>query len=94
MFGDRCYGLSSCGHSTNWTCPCTCDEDDDSGYERSQPVPPPAPSMTDAERIEGLLRYVAHDVGCSANDLDPLDHAECACGLRRFYNPFGRKDPQ
>jgi hypothetical protein len=46
-----------------------------------------------AKVIEGLERYVQHDVGCSANDLDPLDHSPCTCGLRSFYNPFGRKAP-
>lgn len=32
--------------------------------------------------IERLLLFVAHDTGCSANELDPLDDTPCRCGLR------------
>ena len=42
-----------------------------------------------ARFIEALLRYVAHDNGCAANDLDYLDKSPCTCGLREFYNPKG-----
>ena len=42
-----------------------------------------------AEMIEGLMRYVEHDTGCNANDLDYLDHSPCTCGLRKFYHPKG-----
>lgn len=34
-----------------------------------------------------------HAVGCAANDLDPLDHSPCTCGLRAAVNPWGRKHP-
>lgn len=37
---------------------------------------------------------VEHAVGCAANDLDPLDHTPCACGLRLKFNPWGRDDAQ
>lgn len=40
-------------------------------------------------QIEGISRYVAHDDGCAANDLDYLDKSPCTCGLRVFYNPKG-----
>lgn len=43
-----------------------------------------------ATMIEGLQRYAAHDTGCAANDMDPLDHSPCTCGLRQFYNPWNR----
>lgn len=43
-------------------------------------------------QIEGMSRYVAHDPGCDANDLDYLDQTPCTCGLRRFYNPKGASD--
>jgi hypothetical protein len=46
-----------------------------------------------ATLIEALLAFVEHSPGCRANDLDPLDHTPCTCGLRRLYNPWGRKDP-
>lgn len=46
-----------------------------------------------AALIEGLLQFVEHSPGCKANDLDTLDHTPCVCGLRRLYNPWGRKDP-
>lgn len=39
--------------------------------------------------IESLLLYVAHDAGCSANDLDYLDRTPCTCGLRLLYSPKG-----
>jgi len=34
-----------------------------------------------------------HSVTCKANDLDPLDHAPCTCGLRATVNPWGRPYP-
>ena len=42
--------------------------------------------------LEGMTRYVCHDVGCAANDLDYLDHTPCTCGLRKFHNPKGVRD--
>lgn len=90
MFSDRCLGLRGCGHSTNWTCPCTCDEHLDDQPHRAAITK--APAMTDAQRIEGMSRYVSHERGCEANDLDPLDHTPCTCGLRAFFNPWNRKD--
>ena len=87
MFGDRCLGMSGCGHSTNWTCPCTCGEE----YERKsnyRTEPTPKPQAT----IKDLERYLHHEESCQANDLDPLDHAPCTCGLRVFFNPWNRKD--
>lgn len=44
-----------------------------------------------ANFIEAMQRYLAHDAGCGANDLDYLDHTPCTCGLRRIYNPKGAK---
>ena len=92
MFGDRCDGLSGCGHTTNWTVPCTCDEVYKS-RTNDQPalfVYPPLRKPT----IQDVERWLQHDVGCSANDLDPMDHTPCTCGLRAFYNPWNRKEPQ
>ena len=101
MFGDRCYGMPGCGHSTNWTCPCTCDEEmaRDTGPE---PTPAPTIVMPAAKppseidllkaRIEGMALYVTHDSGCEANDLDYLDKSPCTCGLRRYHNPKGLDD--
>ena len=82
-----------CGHSTNWTCPCTCDEISRS-WGDDEPAPPP-PSEADQLRgkIESLQQYLTHHEGCSANDLDYLDHTPCTCGLRLIYNPKGRLDP-
>jgi len=37
MFGNRCLGLPGCGHSTNWTCPCTCEEEID-GRDREPAI--------------------------------------------------------
>lgn len=89
MFGERCLGLVGCGHSTNWTCPCTCDEE-----IARQDVTPTAPKIDEVSRlkaqVEGMARYVAHDAGCAANDLDYLDKSPCTCGLRAFYNPKGQ----
>jgi len=86
MFGERCLGLVGCGHSTNWICPCTCDEE-----IARQDDTPPAPKVDEVSRlnvkIEGMARYVAHDAGCAANDLDYLDKTPCTCRLRAFYNP-------
>lgn len=95
MFGERCYGRPNCGHTGNWSCPCTCDEYDD-GYDHDfKPVAVvvsgPAPS-SDAFKLEHLMRYVQHDAGCIANDLDPLDRSPCTCGLRQIHNPWGRKE--
>lgn len=50
------------------------------------------PSEAEKEAIrllEGITRYLCHDIGCVANDLDYLDDSPCTCGLRRFYNPKG-----
>jgi len=94
MFGDRCLGRVSCAHFTNWTCECTCDEVDDEDIAPtpvSQPAPSPAPDLRSV--IEGLQRYAQHDVGCDANDLDPMDHTGCTCSLRAFHNPWGKTDP-
>ena len=95
MFGDRCYNEPQCGHSVNWTCPCTCGEG--SRYEAPQlpvPTPPPSEETRLKAQIEGMACYVQHDAGCEANDLDYLDKAPCTCGLRRFYNPKGHADPE
>jgi hypothetical protein len=47
-------------------------------------------SHTKSVDIEALSRYLSHDDGCPANDMDPLDHSSCTCGLRKLYNPWGR----
>lgn len=47
--------------------------------------------MTDQSLIEILSRWLQHDVGCTANDLDYLDDSPCTCGLREHYNPKGTK---
>lgn len=47
--------------------------------------------MTDQNLIETLSRWLQHDVGCMANDLDYLDNSPCTCGLREHYNPKGTK---
>lgn len=78
-----------CGHSTNWTCPCTCDEI----REREHAPVPPSEADQLRAKIERLKLYLAHHDGCSANDLDYLDHTPCTCGLRLIYNPKGRLDP-
>lgn len=44
--------------------------------------------------VERLSRYLTHDVGCKANDLDYLDHTPCTCGLRALYNPKGTRMPE
>lgn len=44
--------------------------------------------------VQRLARYLTHDVGCSANDLDHLDHTPCTCGLRALYNPKGTAMPE
>ena len=89
MFGERCLGRAGCGHSTNWTCPCTCDDE----YRSSAPVEQaqPLPNIVDRmqARIDGMAMYVSHGDSCRANDLDYLDDAPCTCGLRAFYNPKG-----
>jgi hypothetical protein len=93
MFGDRCLGLPGCGHSTNWTCPCTCDEE----IERRDRAPVTSPTklsqQAEIERlktqIEGLVRYVQHETGCHANEFDYLDKSPCTCGLHKFYSPKG-----
>ena len=96
MFGDRCYNEPQCGHSVNWTCPCTCGENPVQ-YEtpRRVVVPEPQPSEVDRlkAQIEGMACYVQHDAGCEANDLDYLDKSLCTCGLRSFYNPKGLQSP-
>lgn len=88
MFGERCYSEPQCGHPNNWSCPCTCGET----LGRSEETP--APKQSEAEslqaQIECMARYVQHDAGCAANDLDYLDKSPCTCGLRRFYNPKGQ----
>lgn len=50
---------------------------------------PTAEEMFASNVLEGLTRYLSHDIGCVANDLDYLDDAPCTCGLRKFYNPKG-----
>ncbi|WP_313326208.1 hypothetical protein [Sphingobium yanoikuyae] len=91
MFGERCLGLAGCGHSTNWTCPCTCD--DEIAKEAHECATIPDSKVDEFSRlkaqIEGMARYVTHDTGCAANDLDYLDKSPCTCGLRVFYNPKG-----
>lgn len=52
-------------------------------------VGPSQPERDAATILEALTRYLCHDVGCLANDLDHLDDSPCTCGLRRFYNPKG-----
>lgn len=37
-----------------------------------------------------LAPWLSHWSGCPANDLDPLDHAPCTCGLRQHYDPWNR----
>lgn len=99
MFGERCYGYVGCGHTTNWTCPCTCDEEMARETD-SSPTPavaatavqPPSEIERLKAQIEGMALYVAHDAGCEANDLDYLDKAHCTCGLRRYHNPKGLDD--
>ena len=103
MFGERCYQHPNCGNSTNWTCACTCDEyiyydaivrkqgRELAGGEVSVAAQIPTGSNAEA-KLEMLLCYVHHDVGCEANDLDPMDHSPCTCGLRAIHNPWGRKD--
>lgn len=92
MFGG-CLGLSGCGHSTNWTCPCTCSEEISRRDHEPSPAAAKISQPSEIERlkaqIEGLVRYVQHDVGCNANDLDYLDKSPCTCGLRKFYSPKG-----
>lgn len=94
MFGDRCLGLSGCGHSTNWTCGRTCDEviERDEHIASAPPIRADPPS--DVERlqsqIEGMALYVQHGTACDANDFDYLDKTPCTCGLRAFYNPKGQ----
>ena len=41
--------------------------------------------------IDKIARWLQHDVGCSANDLDYLDKTPCTCGLREIYNPKNQK---
>lgn len=86
MFGERCYGHVNCGHTTNWSCPCTCDEE--MMAERERPEEPSA-RVPPTNPIDLLARYLQHDVGCHANDFDYLDHTPCTCGLRALYNPKG-----
>ena len=91
MFGERCDGHVNCGYTTNWSCPCTCDEENerDSEFGRGYWAPKkPAPPKPDPI-TEAIARYLQHDVGCGANDLDYLDHSPCTCGLRAHYNPKG-----
>jgi len=99
MFGERCYDMPGCGHSTNWTCPCTCDEEIAREAKPTlatavvqEPVQPPSEIEILKARIEGMALYVAHDAGCEANDLDYLDRTPCTCGLRRYHNPKGLDD--
>lgn len=40
--------------------------------------------------VEVLSRWLQHDSTCRANDLDPLDHTACSCGLRQYYDPWKR----
>ena len=93
MFGTRLSHHVKCGHSTNWTCPCTCDEEyeRDSELGRGLWAPTKVAEPIAAAIPEAIIRYLQHDIGCEANDLDPLDHAPCTCGLREFYNPWNRR---
>ena len=86
MFGERCMGYTSCGHTTNWRSECTCGEVEYASARKPKAVEKPV-SFTFAQ----LEPYLHHDVGCEANDLDLLDHSPCTCGLRAFYNPWNRK---
>lgn len=90
MFGERCYGMAHCGHSTNWSCACTCDEEPE--YYTYTPKVLVKP-ITEVERLERLIKrlelYVVHLPGCNANDFDYLDKTPCTCRLREFYNPKG-----
>jgi hypothetical protein len=52
-------------------------------------VGPSTQETVAANLMERLTRYLCHDIGCSANDLDHLDDAPCTCGLRKLYNPKG-----
>lgn len=93
MFGERCQGHVNCGHTTNWTCPCTCDEeaDQDSELGRGYWAPQKAIAPTTPPPLpDAVTRYLQHDNGCEANDLDYLDYSPCTCGLRVHYNPKGR----
>lgn len=81
MFGERCYGLPHCGHATNWTCACTCDEKEGQAQSTTAGISP-QPDYSGKE----------HSVSCKANDLDPMDHTVCTCGLRQKFNPWGRND--
>lgn len=92
MFGHRCDGRSGCGHSTNWTCPCTCDEALDYEEPSASASTPEVPEIDRLKaQIEGMALYVQHDTGCEANDLDYLDNSPCTCGLRSFYSPKGNQ---
>lgn len=82
---DWCRGLSGCGHPTNWSCPCTCDE-----IEAERQAVAPQTSLHTGYTIQDLERYLYHDIGCYANDLDSLDHTACTCGLRKYYNPWNK----
>lgn len=63
------------------------DEDDDRLSDGSQPTSPVSAAAPDP------YRDAEHAVGCPANDLDPLDHSPCVCGLRDTINPWGRVHP-
>lgn len=92
MFGG-CRGDRNCGHTTNWTCPCTCDEEYERDYSAPVLVMPKVQQPSEVERlkaqVEGMALYVMHGAGCHANDFDYLDKTHCTCGLRQFYNPKG-----
>ena len=53
MFGERCYGRPNCGHSTNWTCPCTCDEYVDEPFPRE---------LSEREKIEKEISQLRADI--------------------------------
>ena len=89
MFGQRCDGLPHCGHKNNWACPCTCDEEPDGMPYHAAPQEQ-LPAIPQVSIVERLAQYAEHRLGCEANDLDPLDHTPCTCGLRDILNPWGR----
>lgn len=60
-------------------------------YTERGPVNPDGDDA--AWMIERLLLYVAHDVGCAGNDLDPLDDTPCTCGLRNLLQGHIERTP-
>lgn len=61
-----------------------------------EPVNPDGPATI--RLLDDMFRYIGrlqdrleHEAGCMANDMDPLDHAPCTCGLRDLCDPWGRQ---